>query len=313
MVTQVAAMDKQKRNYIGSAHIAGIMGIEGAYGTQYSIAHELRTGESVFDDDENLPEPISLGIELEPYVLRLYCRQEGAKIYQNQPHHKIPFRDHLAATPDAMVQSKDGRYRLVDAKVVGDYKWAEVPMRYEASSQWQLGVARAAGAQVDECDLAVYHLPARRLAVYRIEFNADWFETAVDYAIAWWREYIVAGKTPPVTGKPADTEILKRIQANIGKTVSLDGQAELIDAYANAKAELKVAEERHDAVKNKLLALMGDAEIGLIDGSPRFTWKAQKGRETLDQKALKADHPDLYQSYSRTGASFRVARIVGVK
>lgn len=313
MVTQGSIMDKPKRNYIGSAHIAGILGIEGAYGTQFSIAHELRTGESVFDDDENLPEPISLGIELEPYVLRLYCRQERAETYQSQPHYKMPGRDYIAATPDAMVRSDDGTYRLVDAKVVGDYKWSEVPMRYEASSQWQLGIARAAGAIVDECDLAVYHLPARRLVVYRVPFNSDWFETAVDYVIGWWREYVVNGKTPPVTGKAADTSILKRIQANIGKTVSLDGQAELIEAYAAAKVELKAAEERHDAVKNKLCALMGDAEIGLIDGTPRFTWKAQKGRETLDQKALKADHPDLFQSYSRTGASFRVARIVGVK
>ena len=173
MVTQVTEAVKvnERRNYIGSAHIAGILEIEGAYGTQFSIAHELKTGESVFDDDENLPEPISLGIELEPYVLRSYAKKERAKIYQSQPHFRMPGWDFLAATPDAMVESDDGFYRLVDAKVVGDYKWSEVPMRYEASSQWQLGIARAAGANVEECDLAVYHLPARRLVVYRVPFN----------------------------------------------------------------------------------------------------------------------------------------------
>jgi len=306
-------MDKPRRNYIGSAHIAGILEIEGAYGTQFSIAHELRTGESVFDDEENLPEPISLGIELEPYVLKTYARQERAKIYQSQPHFKMPFRNQLAATPDAIVQSEDGHYRLVDAKVVGDYKWSEVPMRYEASSQWQLGIARADGAQVNECDLAVYHLPARRLVVYRIEFNPEWFETAVEYAIQWYRAYVIDGKTPPVTGHRATSEILKRIQANVGKSVNLDDKADLIEALAAANAELKTAEERRDAIRNKLFSVMGDAEIGLVDGKPRFTWKAQKGRESLDQKALKADHPDLYQSYQRTGASFRVARIVGGK
>lgn len=313
MVTQITETGKVKRTYIGSAHIAGILGIEGAYGTEFSIAHELRTGESVFDDEENLPEPISLGIELEPYVLKTYCRQERAKIEQTQPRYKMPFRDQLAATPDALVRCDDGRYRLVDAKVVGDYKWSEVPMRYEASSQWQLGIARADGAQVTECDLAVYHLPARRLCVYRVEFNEEWFETAVEYAIQWWRAYVVEGKTPPVTGHRATSDILKRIQANVGKTVNLDTQADLIEALATANAELKAAEERRDSIRNKLFAVMGDAEIGLVDGKPRFTWKAQKGRESLDQKALKADHPDLYESYLRTGASFRVARIVGGK
>ena len=313
MVTQTTETVKVKRNYIGSAHIAGILEVEGAYGTPFSIAHELKTGESVFDDDENLPEPINLGIELEPYVIKSYAKKEGAKIYQTQPHHRMPGFPYLAATPDAMVQNSDGNYRLVDAKVVGDYKWTEVPLRYEASSQWQLGIARASGANVDECDLAVYHLPARRLVVYRIQFNAEWFETAADYAINWWKLYVAGDKTPPINGHKTTTDILKRIQASVGKTVNLDSEAALIDALAEATAELKAAEERRDSIRNKLMAAMGDAEIGLVDGKPRFTWKAQKGRDTLDQKALKADHPDLYEAYTRTGASFRVVRIVGGK
>lgn len=313
MVTQASEIVKvnERRNYIGSAHIAGILEIEGAYGTPFSIAHELKTGESVFDDDENLPEPISLGIELEPYVLKSYAKKETAKIYHTQPHFRMPGWDCLAATPDAMVQSADGNYRLVDAKVVGDWKWSEVPLRYEASSQWQLGIARAAGARVDECDLAVYHLPARRLVVYRVEFNAEWFETAADYAIQWFKMYVQGDRMPPVNGHRTTTEILRRIQASVGKTVDIDAAA--VAELEEATAARKAAEERENAIRNRLFAQMGDAEIGLVDGKPRFTWKAQKGRESLDQKALKADHPDLYEAYTRTGASFRVARIVGGK
>lgn len=311
MVTD--ATEKTKRHYIGSAHIAGILEIEGSHGTPFSIAHELTTGESIFDDAENLPEPISLGIELEDYVLRQYAKQEKARMFQAQPHFRMPGWDCLGATPDAFVHSRDGFYRLVDAKVVGDYKWTEVPLKYEASSQWQMGIARAAGAHVDECDLAVYHLPARRLSVYRVTFNVEWFEAAADFAIQWWRRHVINGETPPITGHKATSEILRRIQATIGKTVELDDAADLIDALAAATAERKQAEEREDAIRNKLFARMGDAEIGLVNGKPRFTWKVQKGRESLDQKALRADHPDLYESYTRTGGSFRVSRIVGGK
>lgn len=311
MVTQGTKMTT--RDYIGSAHIAGIMEIEGAYGTPFSIAHELKTGESVFDDEENLPEPISLGIELESYVLRSYEKKEGAKISRMQPHFRMPGFDCLAATPDAIARCADGHHRLIDAKVVGDYKWTEVPMRYEASSLWQLGIARSAGANVTDCDLAVYHLPARRLMVYRVTFNEEWFEVAADFAIAWWKAYVIGDKIPAITGHKSTTEILKRLQATTGKAVNLDADADLIELLEAATADVKAAEERRDAIRNKLFALMGDAEIGLVDGKPRFTWKAQKGRESLDQKALKADHPDLYEAYTRTGASFRVARIVGGK
>ena len=311
MVTQPT--ESTNRDYIGSAHIAGIMEIEGAYGTPFSIAHELKTGESIFDDEEDLPEPISLGIELESYVLKTYEKKEKAKISRTQPHFRLPGWDCLGATPDAIARCADGHFRLIDAKVVGDYKWSEVPLRYEASSLWQLGIARAAGANVAECDLAVYHLPARRLAVYRVTHNEEWFEAAADYALAWYKAYVIGNKTPAITGHKATTDILKRLQATVGKTVNLDSEADLIAALETATAELKAAEERRDAIRNKLFALLGDAEIGLVDGKPRFTWKAQRGRESLDQKALKADHPDLYQAYTRTGASFRVARIVGGK
>ena len=59
---------------------------------------------------------------------------------------------------------------------------------------------------------------------------------------------------------------------------------------------------------------MSECTASFLRGYASFhEWKAQKGRESLDQKALKADHPDLYEAYTRTGASFRVARIVGGK
>ena len=300
----------QKRDYIGSAHIAGILGIEGAYGSELSIAHELKTGESIFDDEENLPEPINLGIELEPYVLKLYAKTESARIRAEQPHYRLPGWPMIGATPDAIAVSASGESRLVDAKVVGDYKWSEIPLRYEASSQWQLGIARAAGEDVTECDLAVYHLPARRLVSYRVTFHEEWFNGASDYAIDWYRRYVVGDELPPITGHRATTDILKKIQASIGKTVSLDDHAELIDQLATATEDLKAAEEIRDTFRNQLMALMGDSEIGLVDGKPRFTWKAQKGRTSLDQKALKADHPQIFAEYVKQNPSFRVPRIV---
>lgn len=299
-------MTTPARDYIGSAHIAGILGVPGAFGSQISIAHELRTGESDLDPD-NLPDAIELGNRLEDFVLDRYCRRERAELIQTQPHYRYPGWDCLGCTPDALVRGGDGILRLVDAKVTGDYRWDDVPMKYEASSQWQIGIANQV-VGVTECDLAVYHLPARSLKVYRISFNRDWFDPAADFAIEWFRRYVTQGHIPPVDGHRATTDALKRLTASVGKFVNLDDQAHLIEEYEAAEAIVKAAEADRDLKKNRLMAAMGDAEIGLVGTEPRVTWKQQAGRKSLDQKALEADMPDVFARYQKQGAPFRVMR-----
>lgn len=313
MVTRIEAEVKQ-RNYIGSAHIAGIMGIEGSYGSEYSIAQELRTGESVFDNDD-LPEPISLGIELENYVLRAYAKKEKAEIIEFQPHYRsrVADSDCLGATPDALVQSVDGTLRLVDAKVVGDWKWHEVPPRYEASSQWQLGNAVNCGVDVNECDLAVYHLPARRLAVYRITFNKTWFDEAADFAVGWFNAYVRDGHTPPIDGSTYTSDALRKVRADIGKSSNIDHLKPLIDLHNRYSRIVKWADDRASQMINTLCDALGTSEVGLIDGKPAFTWKEQKGQTRIDSTALKADMPDIYERYAKQGNAYRVHRFVKTK
>lgn len=294
------------RDYIGSAHIAGILGIEGAFGSQISIAHELRTGESDYDPD-NLPDSIELGNRLESFVLDRYCRRERAELIQTQPHYRYPGWDCLGCTPDALVRGADGILRLVDAKVTGDYRWDDVPMRYEASSQWQIGIAHEV-VGVTECDLAVYHLPARSLKVYRITLNKEWFDPAADFAIEWYRRYVTQGHMPPVDGHKATTEALKRLQVTPGRMVNLDDQAYLIEEYESAEAAYKAAEADRDLKRNRIMAALGDSEIGLIGSEPAVTWKQQAGRKSLDQKALEADMPEVFAKYVKQGAPFRVMR-----
>lgn len=57
---------------------------------------------------------------------------------------------------------------------------------------------------------------------------------------------------------------------------------------------------------------MGDHETavwGTEDEGGRITWKTQKGRTSIDSKRLKADHPDIFDAYSKVGKPIRVFRI----
>ncbi len=75
---------------------------------------------------------------------------------------------------------------------------------------------------------------------------------------------------------------------------TLRGQVQILQMCKEKKAQLK---ELEDTALDAIKALMGEAENGLLDGEPVIRWDHQK-RVSLDQKALKADHPDIVASYS---------------
>lgn len=84
-----------------------------------------------------------------------------------------------------------------------------------------------------------------------------------------------------------------------------------IAALAEAREAKGLAEEREKAAKDALARLMLDGEVGTINGVTAVTWKMSKGRESLDQKALKAAHPEIVSEFTKQGAGFRVMRLTG--
>lgn len=62
------------------------------------------------------------------------------------------------------------------------------------------------------------------------------------------------------------------------------------------KAEIKEAE---DKARDALEQALGDDTVGTLDGHEAVTWKYHK-RNALDQKALKATAPHVYELCKRT-------------
>lgn len=306
-VSASISKDKIPRDYVGSAHIAGILNTPGAFGSQYSIARYLKYGETDLDED-NLPEPIEIGNLLEEHVSKLYAKKTGSEIVAWQPHFRVSGWNCIGCTPDAIAKRRTGLPRVTDFKVVGDYKWTEVPEKYVVSSRYQLGITGEHWEIDDTLDLAVYHLPARRLEIYQVKHSPAWFEKTVDYTIDWFHRYVVGDEIPPIDGSPATSNALKWIEASVGSTANIDFLAEEIERFDRLDEEYKEVGTLRDESRNKIIAAMGDAEIGMVNGEVRFTWKQQAGRDSIDTTAFAADHPEIYQQYLRAGKPFRVPR-----
>jgi predicted phage-related endonuclease len=77
----------------------------------------------------------------------------------------------------------------------------------------------------------------------------------------------------------------------------------------DARRAASTAEEQEKTARDALARLLLDNEVGTIGGEKVVSWKEQKGKVSLDAKALRADHPDLASRYERVGNPFRVMRI----
>jgi putative phage-type endonuclease len=304
-MTSEVSQEIDRSTYIGSADIASLYAVEGAFGSPYEVWARKRGIAPPID----MTEAMEVGLILEDYVLGRYEREESETVGAKQVFFRHPDYEFCGSTVDGLIM-KDGQpVRIVEAKTTRDYKWDEVPLRYEAQVQWQMGVSG-----IHEADLTVLHRPDLQLKTYRIQFNPSIFSALLDRAVDFWMGFVQTGTEPDTDGLAATTEILKSIKADPGKTIEIDGLKDRLDALKAAKLMAKQAEEQVEAITNEIRAAMNDAEVGTIDGQTAVTWKTST-TSRLDTKRLKAEKPDVYEAFTTQSESrtFRISTNKGDK
>lgn len=73
----------------------------------------------------------------------------------------------------------------------------------------------------------------------------------------------------------------------------------------------KQAKDNVEKVKAEIAALLGAAEVGLLDGKEAVTWKVSS-RRSFDVARFEAEHPELAAQYQKT-TTFRTLRVKGGK
>lgn len=104
---------------------------------------------------------------------------------------------------------------------------------------------------------------------------------------------------------------VSRAYSEVQGTVELDEDARLWIASLDIAREARsVAEAQEKQAKDALARLLKDAEVGTINGQSVVSWKQTMGRESLDTKRLKTEHPDLVAEYMKKGAPYRTMRLM---
>lgn len=214
-----------------------------------------------------------------------------------------------AARVDMMAVTAGGTPRIVEAKTTrswdgwGDDGSASPPLYYVAQVAWQLHVL-----DVPAADLVAYNPFDDKIRTYHLTRIASVEERLVASVEGWMRRHVWADPPTPPSDLPMDViEVLHRDGGGNKHWVDpTDEDRELAEQLARAKAELAVAEERHEQLKAKLCERIG-ASYGIRGVA---TWGQVKGRESVSMSDLKASYPEVYAKLAKRSGGHRMFRLI---
>lgn len=271
-----------RRHGLGGSDISAVLGFD-RYTSPWEVWAE-KTGVRHVDLDSL---PAEIGTVLEPWLRDRAARILGEPVAVT-PHrtYRHPQHGWRLCSPDGITADR----RLVELKTAGLVTgygtppgWADgaVPLGYEFQVRWAMHVMDAPAAEVVAL---VAGLGLVRRTVERDHaIEAD----LVDQLTHWWGTHVVGGVEPAMGTDPG--LLAERYPTPNGKTIDLGatGASEHWIGYREARereAAAKADKDRHGAA---LKALLGDNEVGTVDGNCIATWGPKKS--PVDWPRLAAD------------------------
>lgn len=287
---------EKRRQHIGSSDMAAILGLD-PFRNAYDVWLE-KTGKLEYQPPTDVMEA---GTMFEDGVLQ-FAEKELGKLVRNQYRSAKDRGIPLGANIDALLVDSGIPVEAKTAGLFGPLRdiWGEsgtdeVPDRVIIQAHVHMECTLT-----EMCHVAAF-LGGRGFVMYAVQRDPVVAEVISETAVTFFNNHVLAN-TPPNDALPHASSI-KRIRREPETTVSLD--YDLVDAWLTAKDGVKAAEAIKDAAEIKLLTALGEAEGGITPAG-MLTYLAQS-RSTIDSKALKAAHPEIYEQFSKS-TTFRVPR-----
>lgn len=270
----------ERKKGLGATDISSLCGV--GFGTPQTVYADKTTPE-VTDDE---PHPLlAIGLATERLNVGLYCRRMGLTYGEDvaKPTVAISRRGHspMTATLDFMRDTRqpiETKYTPFFNENWGHELTDAVPYGYIVQTHVQM---YAVGFE-DFADISALS-GAGDHRVYRVGYDAELFRILDDIGAEFWFRFVEPREAPPLDWMPAAAgEIQARCEKVArGRAVVLDADAEAIASeYVQLKAVAKEAEAEVEARKDKLLALMGDAERA-VAGDFTLTRTLIEGGKTI--------------------------------
>lgn len=282
-----------RKDGIGGSDAPKAIGLS-KWGTPYTLYLE-KIGEGLQVDETW---EMMRGKGLEPALRQNYANVTGSSVMLPPgilQSNQFPF---MFYNPDGI--SGD---RLVELKTAqygaewGDQESDDIPHDYVIQVQHGLIVT---GLNV--CDVHV-SIGGNKPKQFVVEADAELQQMIIEGERAFWEKVVTRTEPDPISNEDA----LRRYR--FAQPVSIVATGDIETHYASLKqlrADLKTMEASKEAIEVVIKSFMAENDTLINEnGGTLCTWKARKGAERVDTKALKADEPDVYERFIKVGEATR--------
>lgn len=286
----------ERRLGIGGSDVAPILGLS-PWATPLDVYLD-KIGEA--PEREDTP-AMAWGRAMEPLLRQAYEAQTGRRVLVPAESFVHPEHAFMRANVDGEIDDAIG-FEGKTARTGegwGEPGTDEVPDAYGLQVQHYMIVR--GWVQVD---IAVL-IGGSDFRIYTVEADPQVQRDLIDLEREFWHR--VETRNPPEPRTFAEVQQRFGRSAAAGMVVADDDAFNAWASLQDARRIAKEAEEREEAAKAELMRTLGDTGDTLIDHKGRVlaTWKLAKAPQRFDANALKAEHPDLYETYLRLGEPSR--------
>jgi putative phage-type endonuclease len=241
--------------------------------------------------------PMAWGTLVQDAVVAMFAKATGIDVYSWPVLLRSKTHSFMQYSPDGVL-FVDGKPGLYEGKTTGMKKTWEGGGQTHALVQVQHGMA-VTGFEFAYIACVVSN---SELIQFRVERDQKFIDRLVEIESAFWAR-VQAKNPPPIAAE--DKDALKTLYPEAGASdLIYPAQYEpLLEGYVRLKALEKAAAAAKEHYESQLKGLMKDAPK-LLCGAYEASW-TNSSTGSLDAKAIKANHPDIYQKYFRSGTSRR--------
>lgn len=286
---------RYRKQGIGGSDAGAVCGLN-PYRTAIQVYYD-KTSDTIEEFDN---EAMRQGRDLEEYVARRFCEASGKKVRRANAMFYDEKNSFMLADVDRMIVGENAGLECKTASPYMADHWCDdnIPLSYLIQCYHYMSVCNA-----DAWYIAVV-IYGKAFKYYRIERDDEAIELIIRIEKDFWYTHIIPKVLPDPDGsKTADTAIAERFKASQNITIPLSGFNDRLQRRQELIKVIDHIEREKRQIDQELKLYLGDAEVAEND-QYRVSWR-NISRNSLDEKRLKEEQPQIYEKYRKVTTSRR--------
>lgn len=287
-----------RKTGIGGSDAGAICGLN-PYSSAMKVYRD-KTCDAVSDFDS---EAMRQGRDLENYVAQRFMEAAGLKVRRSNMMYRSKEHPFMIADVDRLIVGEDAGLECKTASAYNADKWkdGEVPMHYLLQCCHYMAVTGKSAWYI-----AVVIL-GQEFKYAKIERDDTMIDNLIAIEQAFWNQHVNPRVMPAPDGSKACDEVLTQYfhRAKKESSIPLIGFDEKLNRRKEILDEIAGLEQEQKQIEQEVKLYMQNYESAYSDNF-RVTW-TNVDTPRLDTKRIKAEKPDIYQSFLKVISSRRLS------